>query len=235
MERETTGSGATSVVVESTGRFAYVANGGIYAYSINQATGRLAAIAAPSAWASQIAVEPSGKFLYAMDYVRPTTAFAIGSDGSLAEVGQYSAMGPLCIAASGRLVLYTSSYRNGDWMISYAIDGDGGLGYISQAHPGGLALAIHPSVNFAYATHSAGSVSRYTIDPSGVVEYVDDVDAGDTPSSIAIESSGSHAYVTNAGSNSVSQYQIDQGTGALTFVGDVASGTRPSCVTTISR
>jgi 6-phosphogluconolactonase len=43
--------------------------------------------------------------------------------------------------------------------------------------------------------------------------------AGLSPSSIAIDKSGTLAYVTNSGSNNISIYKIDSATGALTLIG----------------
>jgi 6-phosphogluconolactonase len=65
------GPGAESVVVDPSGKFAYVANAGsdtVSEYAINQATGTLTAIAgSPLAEGARpfcVAVDPSGKFVY---------------------------------------------------------------------------------------------------------------------------------------------------------------------------
>lgn len=53
------------------------------------------------------------------------------------------------------------------------------------------------------------------------------VTSGNTPDGIAVDPSGSYAYVANATSNTVSMYSIDRTTGALTSRGTIASGTGP--------
>jgi 6-phosphogluconolactonase (cycloisomerase 2 family) len=241
LESETTAAGASQIVVEPNGRFAYVANGGIAAYSISQSTGELSPIAAPSASADYIAVSPSG-LLYATDPGSSggsergqTHAYSIGSNGSLTKVGSYDTTGAYHIAATRWFAFATQAYFNSSWISSYAILPDGSIRHVSEADPGGNGIAVHPSEQFVYTSRSTGSVSRYTVDVAGGLEYVDDVDAGDGPSAIAIEPAGQWVYVANADSSTVSQYSVDQSTGALTFVRNVTAPTRPSWVTIISR
>jgi 6-phosphogluconolactonase len=44
---------------------------------------------------------------------------------------------------------------------------------------------------------------------------------------VTVDPAGKVAYVTNFGSNDVSMYTIDATTGALTFTGSIAAGTKP--------
>jgi len=59
---------------------------------------------------------------------------------------------------------------------------------------------------------------------------------GSNPVAITIDAAGSYAYVTNAGSNNVSVYQIDLASGALTAVAGspfpISGATGPAAVIT---
>lgn len=69
-------------------------------------------------------------------------------------------------------------------------------------------------------------LQRYTIDPSsGALTLQPDftpVSAGDHI--LVVDPSGKYAYVTSAGSATVSSYSIDATTGALTLVSTLAAG-----------
>ncbi len=51
------------------------------------------------------------------------------------------------------------------------------------------------------------------------------------PSAIAVDPSGKFAYVTNSGSNDLSEYSINQTTGALTNPGSATGITNPVAMT----
>jgi 6-phosphogluconolactonase (cycloisomerase 2 family) len=83
-------------------------------------------------------------------------------------------------------------------------------------------LAINPAGTFAYVANynngATSTVSQYTIDPvtGGLVPMLTPtVIAGDGPNYIIVDPTGHYVYVANLSSNNISEYTIDQGTGAL--------------------
>lgn len=156
-----------------------------------------------------VAVDPSGKFLYAVnlnaqqvDSTPSTTgavsAFTIGVDGALTQV-------------SG------SPFPGGLQPVSVAVD---------------------PSGKFAYvANFFSHDVSAYSIDSTtGALTSIGDFQAAIAPDSVAVDPSGKLAYVAIATPpynpvNEVLAFNIDGTTGALTTVGlPVAAGTAPASV-----
>lgn len=201
-----------SVVVDPTGKFAYVANwsdltGSVSMYTIYATTGALTStetIQAPCApspgscspWS--VAVDPSGKFLY------------VANEGGFAPTS----------------------------VSMYSIDATtGALTSLGLVASGGRArsVAVHPSGKFAYVTDvSSGlpgesdNVSMYGINTTtGTLTSLGTMTAGAFPSAIAIDPSGKFAYVTNSNSNNVSMYTINSDTGALTFMGPITAETDP--------
>ncbi len=144
---------------------------------------------------------------------------------------------------------YVANY-NDDTISAYSINGTTGalniLTDVDVGTPGNQAsiaagngprsIAIHPSGKFAYVTNFlANSVSAYSIDSGGALASIDanggtagtqaSITTRSNPVSIAIDPSGEHAYVANAGSNDVSVYSIDSLTGALTAIKASSTGT----------
>jgi 6-phosphogluconolactonase len=204
-----------SVVVDPTGKFAYVANwsdltGSVSMYTINATTGALTStetIQAPCApspgscspWS--VAVDPSGKFLY------------VANEGGFAPTS----------------------------VSMYSIDATtGALTSLGLVASGGRArsVAVHPSGKFAYVTDVSSSfpgesdnVSMYAINTTtGTLTSLGTMAAGAFPSAIAITPVGKFAYVTNSNSNDISMYAINSGTGVLASIGPIAAGTGPSSV-----
>jgi YVTN family beta-propeller protein len=209
--------GATSVAVDPSGKFAYVANdgagdtaGSVKSYAINATTGVLTptggnqapcGLGLGSCSPSSVAVDPSGKFAY------------VTNDGGFA---------PTSIS-------------------TYQIDPENGaLAYTGLAAAGGRAVSVtvHPTGKFAYVADvsngfpgESNNVAMYIVDATtGALTPNGTIVADVHPSSIAIEPSGNFAYVTNSGSNDISMYSINTTTGDLTSTGQIAAGTNPSCI-----
>jgi DNA-binding beta-propeller fold protein YncE len=206
-------SGARSVTVDPSSRFAYVTNwgdgdvaGSMSMYTINSATGALTStgsVEAPCApppspgscapWS--LALHPSGKFAYVANEggFSPTSVSIYGVDlatGKLALVAT--------VAADGRAV----------------------------------AVVVDPSGKFAYVAdggnNSDGSigtnVSMYTIDAAtGILTSIGKVAAGLSPSSIAVHPMGKFVYVANYDSNDISIYSLNTTTVNLTSIGMLAA------------
>jgi YVTN family beta-propeller protein len=199
-----------SVVVDPSGKFAYVANGdgivpnSVAMYTINATTGALTSkgTIAVGGFASSVAVDPMGKFAYV------TTEF--NTPGSVGNVSMYTIN-----ATTGALA---------------------SIGTIA-AGTDPASVVVDPSGKFAYVTTefntpgSAGNVSMYTINTTtGALASIGTIAAGTDPVSVVVEPSGKFAYVTNSNSNDVSMYTINVTTGALTPIGTIAAGLSPTSI-----
>ncbi len=192
----------SSVVVDPSGKFAYVANGGggstgVSMYTINGTTGALTSIGTIAAGGipNSVAVDPSGKFVY--------VANANTTPGSAGNVSMYTIN-----ATTGALA---------------------SIGTIA-AGTDPVSVVVDPAGKFAYVTNSGSNdVSMYTIGPTiGALTSIGTIAAGTQPVSVAVDSAGKFAYVTNFESNDVSMYTINAATGGLTSIGMIAAGSYPT-------
>jgi YVTN family beta-propeller protein len=212
-----------SIVVDSAGKFAYVAslgcNGGVGGYvsmyAINSTTGALASIGPPvstngyGVYPGSVTVDPSGKFAYATN------------SGNVFNYDN---------EANGALTMYTIDATTGALTSTGTIYGNcPALCFPSS-------VVVHPSGKFAYVpdgnySGSAASVSMYAINATtGALTSIGTAAAGTDPVFVAIDPAGKFAYAANSGSNDVSMYTIDATTGALTSIGTAAAGTDPVSV-----
>ncbi len=196
----------SSVVVDPSGKFAYVADGGggssgVSMYTINGTTGALSSIgtiAAPGSIPNSVAVDPSGKFVYMANAANATSATA------------------------GSVSMYTINATTGT-LVS--------IGTIA-AGTDPVSVVVDPAGKFAYVANSGSNeVSMYTIDPTtGALTSIGSIAAGTQPLSVAVDSAGKFVYVTNFASNDVSMYTINAATGALTSMGMIAAGSNPTSI-----
>ena len=187
-----------SVVVDPSGKFAYVPNGdGVFPnsvamFTINATTGALTSIgkAAVDGFAHSMTVHPSGKFAYV-----PAANTTFGEAGSVATF--------TINATSGALASVGTPAAGIDPHF----------------------LAIDPAGKFAYVANSGSNdISMYTINTTtGALTSIGTIAAGLSPTSIAVHPSGKFAYVTNSISNDVTMYSIDGATGALTLLGTIGT------------
>ncbi|MGO8967757.1 MAG: lactonase family protein [Mycobacterium sp.] len=195
----------SSVAVDPSGKFAYVANGGgsvpynVEMYTVNATTGALTPIGtiAAGGYPQAIAVDPAGKFVY--------LATANATPGSAGSVSMYA------INATTGALASTGTIAAGTAPVSVAVD---------------------PADKFAYVTNSSSNnVSMYSIDATtGALTSIGTIAAGTNPVSVAVDPSGKFAYVTNSGSNDVSMYAINSTTGSLTLIGRIAAGLSPTSI-----
>jgi YVTN family beta-propeller protein len=187
----------SSLVVDPSGKFAYVATGGagipfnVAMYSINAATGALTSIGAVAVGGipSSLAVDPSGNFLYVA-----TQNATPGAAGSVSMYAINAATGTL--ASIGTIAAGTDP----------------------------VSVAVDPAGKFAYVTNSGSNdVSMYSIDATtGTLTSMGTIAAGTDPVSVAVDPAGKFAYVTNSGANDVSMYSIGA-TGTLTLIGTIGT------------
>jgi 6-phosphogluconolactonase (cycloisomerase 2 family) len=248
-----------AVVCANVGHFVYAANLGdhsIAAYSIDATTGALKAIPgspyAGALKASYVTVEPTGRFLYALDANGSLGIAASGIDVYSIDV----ATGALTVVAgspfptdagalsmtihqSGKFA-YTANV-NSMSVSAYALDTTTGAvapvvgsPFAGGAYPSSIATA---SGKFAYAANNGGDVWAYVIDAAtGALTVVagGSFKAGLSPSSISVAASGKFAYVANNVSNDVSAFTIDANTGVLAAVAGspYAAGINPTSAAT---
>jgi DNA-binding beta-propeller fold protein YncE len=240
-------NGPDAITIDSTGKYAYVASGaGVSAFSIDATTGALARVPGePFATdksdgfgTASIAVDPSGRFAYALNFFRNTIAtYTIDATGGLTLAGSPLDAGQnnndpgsfksVTIDPKGRFAYVTSPCC----VLVYAIDATTGalgapahLGVSPPGDAGPNGFAIDPTGRFAYVV--VGSrVNAYTLDTAtGRLKAVAGrnfaVHAGTYPYSVTIDPAGTFAYVLNPGSSAsaatIAAYRIDASTGALT-------------------
>lgn len=265
------GASPQSIAVDSSGRFAYVANhgcpdtfnGSVSMYAINGTTGALTSIGPPvdtgDLGSDAVVVDPSGRFAYVANdgdfdpsigsvstYTISATTGALTFTGTVpspcAPPPSPGSCSPLSVAvhSSGNFVYAANEGGFAPTGISmYSINATtGALTFTGVAGSGGRAVsvAVDPTGKFAYATNNsnsspgeANSVSMYTA-TTGVLTLIGTIAAGTNPVSVAVDPTGKFAYVPNSGSNDVSMYAINTTTGALTSVGSTAAGTMPVSV-----
>jgi YVTN family beta-propeller protein len=202
----------SSIAIDSAGTFAYVANVGsnnVTVYSIDATSGALAEIQTITTGTTpySIAVDPTGTYAYVTSWnTDKVWIFSIGVDGTLSAPTQVSTgTGPRAIK----------------------IDSSGKHAYVVNSSSGDISAYIisGSTLNLIDCSASVGVCDVATR------KYFQ---AGNTPKSISIDSSGKYAYVANTGSNNVSAFSIDS-FGALIPVANspIASGASPYAVTTV--
>jgi YVTN family beta-propeller protein len=234
-----------SVVVDPSGKFAYVANEGSFSptnvsmFSINTTTGALTSIGMiPTGGRSiSVAVDPMGKFVYvATESDPPGSAGGVSmytmdtGTGALTSMGMIAAgTNPVSVAVdlAGKFAYVANSGSNDVSM--YTIKATTGALTSTGTIAAGTkpsSVAVDSSGKFAYVTNSGSNdVSMYKIidTTTGALVSMGTIPAGLSPSSIAIHPSGKFAYVTNSGSNDISIYKIDSATGALSLIGTIGT------------
>jgi YVTN family beta-propeller protein len=213
-----------SIAVDPAGKFAYVASQGCDAegyvsmYTINPATGALASIGPPvpsnDENTDSVTVDPSGKFAY------------VASSGNVWDIDFGSVLTYTINPTTGALTSTTGGINatgiNGtpEFFNSVAVDPSGKFAYAADG-------GAFPAGSFG----GLSSVSMYTINSiTGALTSIGMIAAGNGPDSVAVDSAGKFAYVTNSNSKDVSMYTIDATTGALASIGTIAAGTGPDSV-----
>lgn len=242
------GINPSSVTVDPSGKFAYVANSAdstVSTYTINNTSGSLAALSSVAGRSGNRAMAMSKgtaeltytpKFAYVANYgSSDISAYSIDAGtGVLTSVGANVASGTnpksLTVDPSGKFV-YVANHFNGtggNSVSAYTINTSTGVltsaGVDVGTGTSPVSITVDPSGRFAYvANYGSANISTYTIDSTkGLLTSTGVVTAGTNPNSISIDPSGRFAYVANFGSvsvaGSVTAYSIDSGNGALAAV-----------------
>ncbi len=202
------GNDPTSVTVNPTGTFVYVANRGsndISAYALNAASGMLTPIDANAAPGVQnfaagttprsVTVNPAGTFIYVANAnSHNISAYALNGDGSLTPIDADSVMPGV------------QNFPAGTSPISVTVNPAGTFVYVANADSRNIS---------AYALNGDGSLTP--IDADSVMPGVQNFPAGTSPISVTVTvtPSGTFVYVANGGSNDISAYALN-GDGSLT-------------------
>ena len=260
------GTNPAAVAVSSNGAFAFVANSGsnnVSAYTINATTGVLTAAGAAVAAGtnpSAITVSPNGAFAFvANSGSNNVSAYTINSTtGALTAVaGGAVAAGttPVAAAVSANSSFLYVVNQGSNNVSAYAIDAGtgaltalaGGTGNPFAAGTAPVGIAIAPNGSFVYVANSGtNNVSAYSVNiGTGALTALaggigNPFAAGTTPAGITIAPNAAFVYVANGGSNDVSAYTLDSGTGVLTALAGgtgnpFAAGTSPSGIATPGR
>jgi 6-phosphogluconolactonase len=218
------------------GRFLHGADasGRIFAFSLDSATGVPTSVPGSpfnSGANSQLAVDPSGKFLYASndDNLGSVLAYTIGATGALTPVPgspfaipvpsfNPTSAEPYGIVDTGSFVYVTLSATNN--IAAFSVDSATGTLTPVPGSPfaaGNSPAAFGLSGNFLYAVNSGdGTVSGYGIDPSGgALTPLPGSPFGSGGGTLAIDSTGKYLYLGTF--RGIQGYNIDSATGALTL------------------
>ena len=188
-------------------------------------------------------------------FVINDTTGALSSNGSVRTVDPnfgFTTPATIKIASIGSTdYVYVANYQKGTvW--AYRVQSDGTLAALGSVNSGALntmGLAAHPSGKYLYATIFTNSqssiIAQFSVNQTdGTLSAMTPATvpgAGQGSARIAVESSGKYAYVTSGdtgwGSTYVTQYTIDQTTGALTLMSNpsVQAGFGPSEIITVGK
>jgi 6-phosphogluconolactonase (cycloisomerase 2 family) len=227
-----TGLNPLSMVMDSNGKFVFVANQGsntISVYSVDSSTGLLTEITgspfATAAGPSGLAM--TGNTLFVANQVAGTVSvYSVDqTSGSLTQsAGSPFAAGTSPTALdvdSGGKFLYVADMAANS-VLAFSIGSSGQLSTISGSPIAAGTAPVNVRVvgSSVYVANSgSGNVSGYSIGGSGALTAISGspFTAGANPVYIASASSGALLFVANQGSNSISEFQVGSG-GALTAV-----------------
>jgi 6-phosphogluconolactonase (cycloisomerase 2 family) len=207
------------LVVEPRGKFLYTASvlGDVLAFRIDQSTGALTAVAAPTATGADlnlIAVDPSGAFVYATSAAGNLYGFKIDpATGALMPVPGSPFLGggtDITVDPSGHFLYVVE----GDLVEAFAIDSATGAlktlpsGFNNTLGSSTAGITMDPAGKFLYVARDFSStdftsyISVFPIDlDGGVTQQSSRFPTSETvPGSIKFDPTGKFLYVTEAGS-----------------------------------
>src|SRR5438270_1004224 len=220
-----------TIMSDPAGKFLYMANSGsgtISAFAINAAGDLARTPLSPfnaGAGPQSMAIDPAGKFLYVANQASAPGVFSgylFQTNGDLTPLPQPSSAtgnNPAALAAhpSGKFLYSANGGSNN--ITAYAIAADGDLSALGSPVATGsspIAMAIDPAGNFLLAANNGGTVRVFKIAGDGALVAAGIAAVGQAPSSIILDPSGTRVYVANSGSNTISGFDLNPVTGALT-------------------
>jgi len=258
-------SGPTSIAADPSGHYVFLLNGNspvLQAFAINLTQPSLGTLVSPAASSAtvpaadgQIALDPSGRFVFVLANgdVQPFTfdwqTAALTSLPTAILPVDPNASG-LAVDPSGRfLYVSVADFSGGiqDRVMIYSIDAGNGtltplpsLATVSSV-PGSKGIAIDPGGRFAYVpgygVGSTGFLSPFLLDDlTGIL--IPGFPVGPIPNgstAMTVDPSSQFAYVVDSlptlpppDTCALTIYAINPGTGALTPVGSAATGPNPA-------
>lgn len=213
--------------------FAYLSTflGGIFAFSIDLASGRPEPLPGPAVDATAqiyaVSVDPSQRHLYVLDLVHKLDVFAINADGTLPATPASStpiqgSPGTLALDLAGRFAYVGTRTDDPKGFIeSFKIDATSGAlssaGAPLEVDGAPAYVAVDPTGHFAYLTKSTSlGIWGYSINQTtGLLTAVDPLPFGGTAvfgGAIAFRPDGKFLYTSGNGLNA---FAIDHATGKL--------------------
>jgi 6-phosphogluconolactonase (cycloisomerase 2 family) len=222
----TGGVGPQAIIVDPTGKFAYVVNegcglsalGNVSMYTINPNTGILASVGPPvftnDEGGRSVAVDPSGKFVYVANSGEGDTAGSVSAYAINPTTGVLASIGTIVAPCA------------------------------PPPSPGScspISVAVDPTDRFAYAANEGGfaptSLSMYKIDgTTGKLSLIGVIATAGRAIAVTVDPSAKFAYAVDgtngspARNDNVSTYSIDASRGALTFIGAISTGSSPTAI-----
>jgi 6-phosphogluconolactonase (cycloisomerase 2 family) len=244
------GGGGGGTTGTNAAGFAYVANSNdstISQYTID-ANGALSPIGkiASGANPNSVTIDPTGRFVYVANSGDSTISqYKIGTGGVLGQMTTaQSGLAPVSIIVdpSGKYAYAANS--QGDDVAQFTIDPTSGVltpmttATVTPCSPAPCAqghwpisIAIDSKSQYAYVANlTSDSFTQYTIgaaDGALTPKSTTTLPVGSNPYSVAVagdSTGGKYVYVVNNGSATVSEYSVDQATGALSSIGTIAAG-----------
>ena len=228
----TPGSSPQAVVIDPSGKFAFVAHqgaGNVSVFSIDTSTGALSPVpGSPFATPqnpSDVVVHPNGKFAYVSAAgTGQIAAFNIGANGALtpAAGSPFAARNNLfwmAMDAAGKFLFAVERQDNA--VLVYSVDATTGaltqVGSPFPAGPGVSGVAVDPAGKFLYVSNfGSGSVTVFSIGATGALTRRGDVGAILGAFAAILDPSGKFLYVPGQTANAVVAFAIDSSSGALT-------------------
>ena len=232
----------TALVMDSAGKFLFVAVGGsVYVYSIG-ANAALTQVGTPTSLPSQpgaqgapaasaLAVTPTiypSQFAYCSGVTAPTTENLYVTDSVNYVVLNYA------VSSAGGLTLIPFSTTpgsptgapTGTVPSGVAVDPCNRFAYVSNAEPNNSVSAY--KICYAASPQQACPNADFSLQPITGSPYP----AGDAPGPLLVDPYGKWLYVLDTGSNQISGYAIASATGALTpFTGaPIATNLEPTSI-----
>lgn len=221
------------------GAFAYTANifgfgptaEDFSVFSVDAGSGLLSFLGTDdsvSASPQKLVVDPSGRFLYCMDFFGEIFGYQIGNDGRLTpnpdvtpiDLADPGITIPLFNAAGDRL--YVAGYQNANIVV---LDVAPATGALSVRNPGVLvaagartnALVFNPDESFLFVCDNLTNlVASFSVDANGDLSAAQTITASGTPLALGFHPTLPVLYVALQGT--ISPYQVDA-SGAMTIFG----------------
>jgi len=235
--------GGVPLAVDPSGRYLFLAGNGGYGevgqYVIGS-DGTISPNATP--YASNVMTDPSsiaftGSGLAIVTNGVVLNSFSLSSAGSLTPLNTapVTNANSMVIDPSGKFLLIADENYNAFAVYSISANGTLTLNGTIPSENSPWSLEFSPKGMLYSVDYGAGTITEYAINAStGIPTKVNSFTTGSgvgtsLPQGLVFNSTGTYAYVTNEGENTVSQFAVSPTTGAFRRIGvDVVTGKAPS-------